>query len=282
MKSWIATGFALLALAVGCQYGPRVDRGRFESAALLQGGRTVVFTYHDLIYRPATGMAAFPDGGIPKYLVDRSYLCAYDRRSGVLRKLLEMKNREWTPRSGALHIVTARGDAVLVSQSGQRRDDLGTILTRHHALNLATGAHDTFDLAADLERHGRKPGPIYPADDHGTLVIITPAEGGSDDKEIWVRVMGGGYLRAGASSNYQDTVDGDVIYWNRSDREFHAFNVEKNETRKLAGYRHPAHDPVAEGASVGSGGSSVNFGVRTNGVWQYTPLPITPDAVRSL
>jgi len=270
----------------GCQYGTKQDYGRFKSAALIQDGRTVIFTFHDLVYRPAKGIAAFPDGGIPKYIMDTSFLCTFDRTTGKLRKIMKEKNKEWTNGSGALHIVTSRGNAVVVSQSGQKRQDLGSTLTRHHILNIATGAYDTFDLADDLRKHRRKMGPLYLCDDNGTLVIITPSESakssGTEVPEIWVRLMGGRYILAGASAHYQETVNGEVVYWDHKDRQYYAFSIQKNITRRLKGYSIPASKQVTEGVSVGSSGASVDFGVRTNSVWHYKPLPITATAVRSL
>jgi len=250
----------------------------------------VVFTFHDLVYRPAQGMAAFPDGGIPKYLTDRSFLCTFDRKTGKSRKVMTHNNKEWTSRNGALHIVTARGNAVVVSQSGQKRKDLGSILTRHHILNIATGEHETFDLSNDLRKHGRKKGPLYLCDDNGTLVIVTQTESGNEQlrqsgdeiPEIWVRRMGGRYIFAGASAHYQDTVKGEVVYWNRDDRQYYAFNIEKNTTRRLEGYRIPERQHVREGVGVGTSGVSVNMGVLTNGAWQYNPLPVSASAVRNL
>ena len=278
-----------LALS-GCQYGPKRDYSKFKSAALLDEGRTVAFTFHALVYRPAAGMAAFPDGGIPKYLTDRSFLCTMDRSSGDLKKLMDEKNREWTNRSGALHIVAARGNVILASQSGQKRRDLSSYLTRHHLLNVASGALDTFDLAEDLRKHGRKQGPIYLVDDDGTLLIRTLADSGGvtsessvkEVPEVWVRSPGGRYILAAATAHYERTVNGEVIYWNHADRQYYAFSVKAGTTRILENYRVPETQQITEGASIGDGGASLEFGVRTNGVWQYRALPVDAAAVMSL
>ncbi len=284
IKCAIIPALILQLLCSGCQYGPKRDQGSFKSTALMQKSAIVAFTYHDLIYRPAQGMSAFPDGGIPKYLNDGSVLCIYDRKQGKLQTLMDEENTLWSHGSGALYIVTARGNAMVVSQSGQLRKDLATIYTRHHILNIATKAHDTFDLSDDLLMHGRKPGPLYLADDNGTLVIITKAQdaesGNKAIPQIWVRHMGGEYLHAGTSAHYQKTLGRDVIYWNPSDRQYYAFHMDDKTTRRLEGYRPPTMTQVTEGARVGSLGTTVDVGIRTQGTWHYQPLPITPDDVR--
>ena len=288
MKQFIM--MLLCICCAGCQYGPKQDYGRFKSAALMQDGRMIVFTFHDLVYRPAKGFAAFPDGGIPKYIKDRSFLCTFERSTGKLIKLMEETNREWANGSGSLHIVTSRGNAVVVVQSGQKRRDLGAVLTRYHILNIETGKHDTFDLADDLRKHGRQTGPIYLGDDSGTLVIITPSEhsdegskpSGDGTPQIWVRRMGGHYLFAGESAHYQQTVNGDVIYWKPQDRQYYAFSIEKGKTRLLEGYRIPEQERVMQGVSVGNSGVNLEIGILGNNGWQYTPLPINTRDVRGL
>lgn len=276
----------LSIFCAGCQYGPEQDHSRFKSAALIQSGRTVVFTFHDLVYRPAEGLSAFPDGGIPKYITDTSYVCAFDRETGKLKKIMESENKEWTHGSGAFHIVTARGSSVLVSQSGQKRRDLGTVLTRHHILNVATGARETFNLSADLRKLGRKKGSIYLCDDTGTLLIIIRSEhqasSGFETPEIWVRQTGGHYILAGSSAHYQEILNGEVVFWSHKDRRYYAYGIKTGITRHFEGYNAPAGKNILEAASVGSAGASVDIGARMDGSWQYEPLPITPSDVRNL
>jgi hypothetical protein len=289
-KSYRFLLIGLCLAVVGCQYGPKRDYSKFKSAALIEDGSTVAFTFHAFEYRPATGIAAFPDGGIPKYLTDRSFLCTLNRATGDLKKLMDEKNRQWSHGSGVLHIVTARGNTILASQSGQKRRDLSSYLTLHHLLNVTSGAHETFDLAEDLRKHGRKKGAIYLVDDDGTLLIMTlsysteakPKSSPKEIPEVWVRNPGGRYFIAAATAHYQQTVHGEVIYWNPDDRKYYGFNIEAGTTSLLEGYRIPESQQVVEGVSIGARGASLEFGVRTNGVWQYKPLPVDAAAVRDL
>ena len=63
---------AALGLA-GCTYAAPVDRSGVEWAVLLPD-RSVAIAFKELVYRPATGLAAWPDGGIPQYLRDREVI----------------------------------------------------------------------------------------------------------------------------------------------------------------------------------------------------------------
>ena len=283
MKRFLPASLCLLLLA-GCQYGPATDRSRFKSAALVQNGNTIAFTAHDLVYRPAKGMGAFPDGGVPKYVEDRSFLCLYDRKTGTLSKRHEEKNTLWTNGSGALHIVTGRGNALLVSQSGQLRKDLATIYTRHHLIDLSDGSHETFDLAADLAKHGRDPGALYLIDDAGMFMSLTdplnPVAGKPYIPEIWIRLRGGTYLLAATNSQYQETRAGVLIYWR--DRKYYGFEIATRETRELPDYRPQGMKEVNEGVSVPTTGEAVKYGTRTSKGWDYQPIPVTLDDIRKL
>jgi len=290
MKRLILSFAGLLLLSAGCQYGPMQDYSRFTSAYLVQEDRTVVFTFHDFAYKPAAGIAAFPDGGIPHYVRDQSFLCSFDRTKGTLKKLMTGKNKEWCNGQGVLHIVTARGNAVLASQSGQKRTDLDTYLTRHYLINIATGKSQTFDLSADLGKHGRAPGPLYLVDDTGTLLIMTKAaskgkkapSSPAEVPEIWVRCMDGRYVKVVATAHYEETVNNEVIYWNPGDRQFYGFDLATGKTRRLDNYRTRGYQDIKQGVLVRNSGSSIEFGTKTGDTWNYTPLPVTAEMVRGL
>jgi hypothetical protein len=73
-----------------------------------------------LVYRPAEGILAFPDGGIPRYLIDRNYLGLYDFATGATRILLveNALKQDWLPGSSSCHVVAAYGPKVIVRASG--------------------------------------------------------------------------------------------------------------------------------------------------------------------
>src|SRR3954471_21490750 len=80
---------AAAAIQCGC-YGPVQDSSSITSTAVVGGGRAA-FVYHGFRYRPATGIAAFPDGGIPSYLQD-DFIIAIAGGDGAMRKLAQFQN----------------------------------------------------------------------------------------------------------------------------------------------------------------------------------------------
>ena len=114
----------VLALFAWFGYGPAQDHTEFVSAGLLDDGRTVLFTLHQLMYQPATGWRAFPDGGTPRYLKDVNTLGTYDIQTHAARTLHRERNTRWQPGGGSLTIHGFEGTKALISQSGQLRGSL--------------------------------------------------------------------------------------------------------------------------------------------------------------
>ena len=59
----------LTTIACSWGYGPPFDDRQFESAVLHPDGQRCLYAFDDVVYRPAAGLRAFPDGGIPPYFV---------------------------------------------------------------------------------------------------------------------------------------------------------------------------------------------------------------------
>src|SRR5258706_8412133 len=85
----------ILALLISgsCTYGAAVDRSAIQSALLLFDQRTVVLVYQELRYQPAEGLAAFPDGGIPRYLRDTAVIATVGLAGGKPIILQRIVNR---------------------------------------------------------------------------------------------------------------------------------------------------------------------------------------------
>jgi hypothetical protein len=112
----------LLLSACNLGYGAPIDRATFGSAELHPDGARCVFALHDVVYRPAEGLRAFPDGGIPRYDVDRHKLGVVDVGSGDVTLLVDEKNRDWLPGQGGFHVAGLGGRFALIGQGGQRED----------------------------------------------------------------------------------------------------------------------------------------------------------------
>jgi hypothetical protein len=291
MRKGIFRAVNLLALAAltvvaGCSYGPPVDRSRFMTAHLLPEQR-VLFTYHKFIYRPATGIAAFPDGGIPEYITDVSYVGTYEIAGGRHRTLRKEKNTIWEPGQGTFQIVAVKGFMALLSQGGQLRGK-SAYGVRRWLCNTASGDMREIDLAGEFARRNRDVGEIYLVDDKGTLVFINnrlddAREGRRNPRadgagpEIWVRTAGGTFLKVAESWHYEGFEDGKVVYWMPDDRTFYAFNVTTRTTVPLPGYKIQSLPRVTEGAGISTKGDRLELGHKTGDKWVYAPLPFEPD-----
>ena len=267
-------------------YGPVRDYSRFVTARLADDGNSVVFGFHRLRYRPAAGIRAFPDGGIPRYLADKHVLGVFDRTTKTLRILQKEPNRTWTDGQGSFYIGDMKGPMVLVSQGGQGRHDLSRTIVRHCLVNWRTGAAEDLDLRADFAKLGLDPGIIYLVNEDGTLLFIThPLEQpGSSAKqegetvpEIWIRIPAGEYVKAATTAHYEGYENGDVIYWEPDTRKFSAFRVADRTTRRIPNRRPPPLSQVTVGVGMSDDRKSIEYGTKKGDQWEYVPMGLTAD-----
>lgn len=281
-KGTVAALLSFAGLLAGCMYGPMRDSSSFKSAFLCDEGRLVALSFHNFEYRPARGIAAFPDGGVPRYLADRSIVCLYDKASGAVKVMMRAENRDWCNGSGVLTISQASGHFLLVCQSGQLRRDLFTTRTVHHIIDIYSGTVSTFCMRDDLSAHGRQAGAVYLDGEEGCLAVITYPQGGkgAGPEEIWVRRPDGRYLKAAEGSIFEQISSGLVVYWNPADRSFYGFNAASGSTSRLDGYKVPAFTDQREGVSIGSAGADIEYGVKKEGRWFYEPLNISREKLK--
>jgi hypothetical protein len=154
----LAVGVPIICLAIcGCgvfgSYGPAQDHSSFEGAALLSD-QTVLFSFSHLVYRPATGITAFPDGGVPRYLKDEVVLGTYHVPSGAMRILRRERNKRWADGQGRFGIQRSKGSMALVTQGGQLRSDLSKNEYDDWLIETATGTA----LPVDYRSGGAQPG----------------------------------------------------------------------------------------------------------------------------
>ena len=268
----------------GC-HGPAQDHSRFESAVLLRE-HTVLFSFKHLVYRPAEGIAAFPDGGVPKYDRDENLLGTYHIPSGVLRILRREHNHRWTDGQGTYGIQRSRGGVALVTQGGQLRRDLSKNEFEDWFVDIETGAFQPVDYRAALAERKLATTGIYLVDERGTLLFVTePLEAGGGkrderDASLWIRTPAGEFVHVAQTSHYEGMEGDGLIYWIPETRRFHAFDVVTLATRDLPGYRVRPQEDVTEGVSVETGGQRLMFGRKTGAAWEYEPLPIEPARLK--
>lgn len=279
-----------LVAACNLGYGPLEDHSGFTSAQLAEDGDTVVFAYHRLRYRRATGFRAFPDGGIPKYVTDVVLLGTYKMNSRKLDIVRREVNRDWQPGQGAYTIVAVNGPMALVAQGGQLRGPFAFGL-KHLLVNFEEGKATDLDLKADLARHDRDPGQIHLARPDGTLLFITPSLSEAQSvelqrspnykPEIWVRLPSGEYLRVAASHHFERVFGEDVIYWDLDTREFRAFSLATRKTRVLTDYKTPPYqDNITRGVSLTADRQMLEYGIKSPEGWDYRPLELPVSAIR--
>lgn len=268
----------------GC-HGPARDRSRFENAVLLRE-RTVLFSFKHLVYRPAEGIAAFPDGGIPKYDRDENLLGTYHLPSGALRILRREKNRRWTAGQGTFGIQRFQGGTALVTRGGQLRRDLAKTEYEDWLVDTGTGTFQPVDYRRALAERKLSSTGMYLVDARGTLLFVTQplaSGGGAGDERdaaLWIRTPAGDFVHVARTSHYEGMEGDDLVYWIPETRRFHAFNVVTLATRELPGYRVGPQQDVREGVLVEAGGQRLMFGRKTGTVWEYEPLPIDPARLK--
>lgn len=272
---------ATACVVAACSRGPVTDRSRFVTAALCDDGR-VVFTFADVAYRPAQGIAAFPDGGIATYVRDRNVIGVCSVSGDGLKVLHAAKNEDFQNDAGHFHILETRGPMVLLNQGGQLRGPFAMEL-RHWILDLRDGSLDRIDLSGELARRGRALAELRLADDRGAL-LVTSVPAGSDDgkaqRVIRVRYPDGEHVLVAATNHFERIEGGRVVYWMPGTRQFMAFDLATRETSLLPGYRTPGYADVTRGVTTGSGGAVLRHGVKRGGVWQYTDIPVSHDDLR--
>lgn len=286
-RALAAASAALLALA-GCgplgSYAPRQDHSRFAAAALLGDG-SVLFSFSHLVYRPATGITAFPDGGVPRYLADESILGTFHPASGDVRILRREKNERWSQGQGRYGIQGVSGTMAVVNQGGQLRRDLARTLVEHWLVDAATGVMQRVDWEAALAERGLVADEVRILDGRGTLLFVTRplGEGGrprtSPDRRLWARTAAGVFVEVAPTPHHERMLGDELVYWVPETRRFHAWHTVSGTTRELPGYRVPPYEDVTEGVTLDPGGGAVSFGRKSGDSWQYERLPLTAERV---
>lgn len=282
----------LLLVTAGCGlfYGPTTTRSGFVSARLERDARTVVFTYQRLVYEPARGLAAFPDGGVPRYREDHVMFGTCDALGGDVRILISEKNREFEPGQGRLHIVDMMEPKVLLSRAGRLRGR-GEDVVRHLLADTRTGRTIPLDLAQRFAERGRAPGIIRMIDEDGTLLFESPtlAEAESDPTwtrnpsvipELWVRTADGRLRRLAATRHYVAALRGEVFYWNVDAREHVAVDITTGAARPAPEFRPPEPEPVENGVSISGHRRTLSFGRRDGDKWTYREIPVKSQLLK--
>lgn len=276
----------LLLATAGCGlfYGPTTSRSGFVSARLERDGSTVVFTYRRLVYEPARGLAAFPDGGTPRYREDHTLFGTCDAVGGDVRILISEKNREFEPGQGALHIVDMMEPKVLLARAGQLRER-EAFAVRHLLADTRTGRALPLDLEGAFAERGRAPGVIRMIDADGTLLFESPtlAEAQDDPSwmrhpsvipELWARTPDGRLRRLAVTRHFVAAVRGEVYYWDDQARGHVAVDIASGTARPAPEFRPPEPEPIEQGVTIAGHRRTLQYGRREGDVWRYREIPL--------
>lgn len=264
-------------------YGPAVDQSRFITAKLLEDNRTSVFSYHYFVYRPAAGLRAFPDGGIPKYLKDVHIIGTVDNSSGVQRILFCQSNSKWAHGSGKPYIVESQGRKILVQRGGQNRDlslSNGEVIV----IDVDTGKKEIMYPREEIAKLGREYLEMRLADGNGVIVFIAVLAGAGDKpevpRELWARKPGGNWVKVADTQHYETCRNGEIFYWMPNSRTHFAFNVASGSSRTAPEFRVPEMQIITNGVNVSGDGLSLEYGTIQNDTWVYAPMTLDIDAIR--
>ncbi len=266
------TAFAPLFLAGQLAgYGPPVDHTRFVSAKQNESG-AVLYTLQEVVYRPAAGLAAYPDGGIPQYVVDRNVIGLIDA-AGASRTLHIAENTRWQHGQGQFAIAGFKGTTAVVAEGGQRRDDYLTD-SHFYLVDISTAQVAEFPLKEDLAARGRRLGYSYLLDQNGTLLLMTWPSGNrrtdaTSDNEIWLRKPSGEYVLVAKAADLYEQLQGKLVYWELNTRTLFEYEVATGRAHAIR--RHtpaPEVRPDTE-VRVSSDGTALERWKRSGSAWRY-------------
>jgi hypothetical protein len=101
-----------------CTYGPTETHRRVQNVALKADGTRVAVLVKIESYRPATGLAAFPDGGVPKMLLQAAHLYVVNVVSPVVEQRIPVKAPRQHRNSFNPWLIGWDGDSVYMQITG--------------------------------------------------------------------------------------------------------------------------------------------------------------------
>jgi len=265
----------LLCCTTACNwgYGAAVDRGKFGSSMLHEDGKRCLFAFHDVVYRPAEGMRAFPDGGIPRYTTDRHKLGIINIETDQVEILVDQKNRRWLDGHGGFHVVGVSGRWGLIRQAGQRED-----YEPDHEwfrLDLETGDLKPLALDEQLAERSLSLGRVELVDPSFILILLTKKEDGP--QQVWRRNANGELQRLATTDHYYGAAEGQIWWYDvaakAGARTDYISGVTIRERR--ANFAMPRRKPTRR-CVASFNGRALRVQEKVDNAWQERPLEIDP------
>ncbi len=123
MTRCAATLLLIAASLAACTYGPPEDHVDVQNVALKPDGTQVAVAVKYERYGVATGLAAFPDGGVPRYLTQRAEFYVVDLPTRTLVYRGELPAPEVHRRAFSPWVMGWDGDTVYFKITGCPGDE---------------------------------------------------------------------------------------------------------------------------------------------------------------
>jgi len=280
-----------LVMAATCPAKSR-DKSRFYSAALLEDGRTVLFTYTDASYRLRGGSLMGFGGGQPHYTRDSKFLCIYHMDRKKTTVIHKIPRESGTQGRGNLLIRGTVGfKAVILRESRQRE---GVDLPHEWYLldarkkRLRRILHDK-EMADLGMKTWRTPQLIHTDGSLTSMAYAPDQKDGYNLGHLWLRRENGEYRLLTKYGSRSAAFGGDVFYYDHTARTRHVLNLETGEESLITNreYADQVPDNLCNGrpcltrnVRVGSDGKGLSYVWKVDGEWKKEPLSIDMEPLR--
>ena len=116
---WVkSAGVAAMLLVAGCTYGPAEERALIENEVVRPDTLQFAVAVRYERFRPATGIAAFPNGGIPKYLEQTIIVHLVDLSTDDIVELARIEAPDQLLSGFSAGLVGWKGETLFLVLSG--------------------------------------------------------------------------------------------------------------------------------------------------------------------
>ncbi|KPP99437.1 MAG: hypothetical protein HLUCCO03_04510 [Marinobacter sp. HL-58] len=171
-------GVAVFILISGCTYGPREERASIENVTARPESLQFAVAVNYARFRPATGINAFPNGGIPQYLEQAAIVYLVDVSTDDIVEIARIQAPEQLQTSFSSHLTGWKGERVYIQLSGCPGSECyGDLMQfRHYELSSEAVPRSIESRPEDVDRPpgmlARAPGEdIYMRVSAGSRVI---------------------------------------------------------------------------------------------------------------
>jgi hypothetical protein len=111
-------GLAAFVLISSCTYGQEEERASIENVAVRPESFQFAVAVNYVRLRPATGINAFPNGGIPQYLEQTALVYLVDASSDEIAEIARIPAPEPLNTGFSAHLTGWKGERVYIQLSG--------------------------------------------------------------------------------------------------------------------------------------------------------------------